>query len=89
MEKVSVEDCPACDPVNKLVNNLFEQGFVIVEKQVEDYHFHQLYIKLQGNINLLNSFSAEGFSKMDNKYICDCHWTTVEIADNSSFLEMM
>ncbi|MEA5460199.1 hypothetical protein VB796_14170 [Arcicella sp. LKC2W] len=79
-----VDDCQACEPVNRLVNELLEKGFVIIEQRMEDYHFHQLYIKLQGNIDLLNLCRIDGFSSVENKFICECHWSTIEFITSRS-----
>ena len=84
MEKIFVDDCPACEPVNRLIGILLQNGFEIVEQRLDDYHFHQLYFKLQGNDILLEIIDSEGFSREGNKYICDCHWSTVEIINSDS-----
>ena len=74
-----VDDCPACEPVNRLIDILLENGFEISEQRLEDYHFHQLYFKLRGNLTFLKSKSFAGISKRKGTYFCDCHWTTVEV----------
>jgi ribulose bisphosphate carboxylase small subunit len=84
MEHIFVNDCPACEPVNRLVGTLLENGFKIIEQYLDDFHFHQLYFKVEGNINLLEVISMEGFSREENKFICDCHWSTVEIIEDIS-----
>jgi hypothetical protein len=81
MDDIIVDDCRACEPVTRLVNELLEKGFVIIEHRMEDYHFHQLYIKLQGNLSLVDSYSVDGFSRVDNKFICSCHWSVIEIIE--------
>ena len=82
MKKIFVNDCPACDPVNRLIHDLEKQKFRLTEQRLEDYHFHQLYFKLKGNIASIEKISFEGFSKIDHKFICDCHWSSVEIIDD-------
>lgn len=84
MNEIIVDHCRACEPITRLVNQLSEKGFVIVEQRLEDYHFHQLYIKIQGNLNLVDAYSVDGFSRVENKFICECHWSTVEITDSLS-----
>lgn len=83
MRQNFVDDCPACEPINRLIHDLKEQKFKLTEQRLEDYHFHQLYFKLKGDIALIEKISLEGFSKIDHKFICDCHWSTVEIMGNS------
>ena len=84
MEQIFVNDCPACEPVNRLMGTLLENDFQIIEQYLDDYHFHQLYFKIKGNINLLEIISIDGFSREGNKFICDCHWSTVEIVEDIS-----
>lgn len=79
MKKIVINNCPACEPVNRLVNSLMENEFELIIERVEDYHFHQLYFKLKGNLESLNKISVEGFKVIDNKYICECHWSTIEL----------
>lgn len=84
MDDIIVDDCRACEPVTRLVNELLEKGFVIIEQRMEDYHFHQLYIKLQGNLSLVDSYSVDGFSRVETKFICNCHWSVIETVELST-----
>lgn len=84
MAQIFVDDCPACEPVNRLIGTLLENGFEISEQRLDDYHFHQLYFKLQGSGILLEILPSDGFSREGNKYICDCHWSTIEIINTDS-----
>jgi hypothetical protein len=79
MKQLFVDNCPACEPINRLIYDLKKHKFRLIEQRLEDYHFHQLYFKLKGNIALIEGISLDGFSKIDHKFICDCHWSTVEI----------
>lgn len=82
MKKLLVDDCPACEPINRLIYDLKKHKFRLTEQRLEDYHFHQLYFQLMGNIALSEGISFEGFSKIGHKFICNCHWSTVEIIEN-------
>ena len=79
MKKIVINNCSACDPINRLVNALLENEFELISERIEDYHFHQLYFKLRGNSDKLSKISLEGFKVVDNKYICECHWSTIEL----------
>jgi hypothetical protein len=79
IEQIFVDDCPACEPVNRLISTLLKNGFEISEQRLDDYHFHQLYFKLQGNLNFLKRKTFAGFTKKKHTYYCHCHWTTVEM----------
>jgi hypothetical protein len=79
MKQLFVDDCPACEPINRLIRDLKKHKFRLVEQRLEDYHFHQLYFKLKGDIALIAGISFNGFTKNEHKFICDCHWSTVEI----------
>ncbi len=83
MKQLFVDDCPACEPVNRLIHDLKKHKFKLIEQRLEDYHFHQLYFKLKGNISSIEKISLEGFSKKDHKFICDCHWSIVEVIENN------
>jgi len=78
MAQIFVTDCAACEPVNRLIGTLLKNDFEIIEQRLEDYHFHQLYFKLKGNLEFLKRKSFEGFSKKKHTYFCDCHWTAIE-----------
>jgi hypothetical protein len=79
MKKLFVDDCPACEPVNRLIHDLKKHKFRLIEQRLEDYHFLQLYFKLKGDITAIEKISVEGFTKKDHQFICDCHWSTIEI----------
>lgn len=69
----------ACESINRLVTELINKGFAKKEERVEDYHFHQLYFKMVGDLKELETLDISGFKKIENKFICDCHWSTIEI----------
>jgi len=79
MKKIVVNNCPACEPINGFVNKLLENEFELITERIEDYHFHQLYFKLKGDLKKLEKISLDGFKIVENKYICECHWSTVEL----------
>jgi hypothetical protein len=82
MESIIVNNCPACEPVNRLVNDLTRLNFSIIEEKLEDHHFHQLYFKLEGDMKKMKKINISGFSKVENKFVCDCHWPTIEIINH-------
>lgn len=84
MAQIFVDDCPACEPVTRLIGTLLGNGFEISEQRLDDYHFHQLYFKLHGSGILLDILPSEGFSREGNKYICNCHWSTIEVVNTDS-----
>lgn len=84
MAQILVDNCPACAPVDRLIGTLLENDFEIIEQRLDDYHFHQLYFKLSGSSTVLEILPLEGFSREGKKYICDCHWSTIEIIDTDS-----
>lgn len=81
MERIIVDNCPVCDPVNKLINDLLHFGFIILEKKLVDYHFHELYFKLKGDLGRLNQMEVENFNREGDSFICKCHWTTIELVN--------
>ncbi len=81
MKKIIVDNCKACDPINKLIEDLVQNGFEILDSKLEDYHFHQLYFKIKGNIHEIEKISKNNFSQINNFLICDCHWSRIEFID--------
>jgi hypothetical protein len=78
-----VDGCSACDPIKELVIYLQNKGFHIVEKELSDYHFHQLYFKLANKDIKKIMLQIDDIQKIkqysSTKFICDCHWSTVDI----------
>ena len=69
-----------CSPIEKILTELEQRNFNVIEQILADYHFSEFYFRLVGrNIEFPDNIIVEGVSKEDNKYICDCHWSTVEI----------
>jgi hypothetical protein len=79
MKNRMVENCPVCDPINSLLDRLMLKDFKIVEAKLEDYHFHQLYFAVQGNLTILDKIESKDFTQKENKFICLCHWSTIEL----------
>ena len=79
MRKFKVDQCFACDPLNRVLNELLESGFHIVEEKLQDYHFHQLYYLMEGDLSTINKIDTTGFQVVEGKLICDCHWSTIEL----------
>lgn len=82
MEKIIINNCPACTPVNIIIEDLLKKGFKISEQRIEDYHFHQLYFKLSGPVISTKEFNPKAFKKVENKFICECHWSTIELIES-------
>jgi hypothetical protein len=78
-----IDEINVCDAVERLLNILERLGFLVEEQYVSDYHFFELYFKVSGNTDLIKDMSFEGFSRIENKLICNCHWSTVEIIESS------
>lgn len=78
MKNIIIDNCPACEPINRLIKDIENKGFKILESKLEDYHFRQLYIKVEGELSELKNFDLRGFSVSGNFLICDCHWSRIE-----------
>jgi len=77
-----------CEPIASLVNDLVNHDCKIIEQKLNDYHFHEMYIKLQGSKKSLENMkiNIENIEKIDeNKYACSCHWSTVEIVSSYEY----
>ena len=73
-----------CKPIELLISELVNRGFEIIESKVNDYHFHELYFKLNGQLN--NDFESIVIDNISrdtaNSFHCTCHWSVVEIHCN-------
>lgn len=78
MEKIVIDKCSACTPVNRLLNEIIAKGYSVINSKIEDYHFHQLYFKVNAKIDLVKEIDISGFTLNDNFLICDCHWSRIE-----------
>ena len=74
---MEVDSCPVCDPVQRVVEHLLARRFHIVDQRISDPHFKQVYIYLRG-LPCDDLPAAPDMVRVENKYICDCHWSTVE-----------
>ena len=74
----SVDNCTICKPINNALRFLLNNDFEIIEKKVSDYHFHELFFKLKGN--LINIPTTDKITMhSDSKLTCQCHWSLIEI----------
>lgn len=64
------------------IKYLESQNFKIVEQKVDDYHFRKLYIRMVGNTAQLIAKDFKGLNRESNKYICQCHWSTLEYVES-------
>ena len=75
-----VDNCPVCNPIENLLNELREEKCVVVQEKVSDYHFYELYFKVKcpGKMDL--NLTIENIRKVsDHIYTCECHWSIVEM----------
>ncbi|MBL7810978.1 MAG: hypothetical protein JNL57_02045 [Bacteroidetes bacterium] len=77
MDHSEHEHLPGCEPVKRVIEDLKNLGFNLEEHRVSD--FQELYFRIHGNSHLIKHIDLTGFQRVDNKLICDCHWSTVEI----------
>jgi hypothetical protein len=72
-----------CQPMVELVELLSNQGFVIFEKRLQDFHFHEIYIQMSGGGSVDIEIEIQGVKKIKrNRFVCDCHWSTLETVEN-------
>ena len=78
---MQIDQVEVCEPIKALVEYLTENGCETVEQKVSDYHFHEVYIKMQSdNLKQLDGTFIKNIEKVDNtSYSCSCHWSIVEI----------
>ena len=66
MQERKVDGCPVCKPISALLDLLLKKGFKIVEQKISDYHFHELYFKLNHGTEDLETVEIEGIEKLNN-----------------------
>lgn len=82
MKNNSVDNCPICNPVSELLDKVIICGFDITEKRIDDYHFHQLYFKVNTQlINVLQELDLTNMKIIGNKIFCNCRWSTIEFME--------
>jgi hypothetical protein len=78
MEKIQIDNCKACEPINSIIEQIINSGYKILESNLEDYHFHQMYFKVNADLHDLSEFDNSKFSLENNFLICNCHWSRIE-----------
>lgn len=64
---MQIDKIKVCNPIESLLNILLKKGFVIIESKVSDFHFHELYFKLQGNYtDELEQINIDKIKKIDH-----------------------
>jgi hypothetical protein len=82
-KNMEINNVKVCNPIETLINLLSENGFKVIEKELSDYHFHEMNIKIAGNIKEpLPNVEIEGITRhSENLFICACHWSRVEVVN--------
>ena len=76
-----IDDCEVCQPMDNFLKYLEDEGFKIIEGRLSDYHFKEFYFKVSGIEKDIPNFKK--INKISNtKFLCSCHWSTVEIVYN-------
>jgi hypothetical protein len=77
-----IDNIAVCKPINELVTFFSKNGFVILERKVNDYHFHEVFIKMKNNTSVdLEQINFENIiHPKPMVFCCICHWSCVEIA---------
>jgi hypothetical protein len=57
MKNIIIDNCQACTPINNLISILEDKKFQIIEQKINDYHFKELYFKIQGNIEAIKDIN--------------------------------
>jgi hypothetical protein len=78
---MQIDNIEICNPVETLIKFLLRNGFVIVDKKISDFHFHELFIKMSGEyFSGIEDIHIDGITQIDDKtFSCSCHWSIVEI----------
>jgi hypothetical protein len=75
-----VDNIPICKPIKFFLELVESHGGSIIEQKISDYHFHELFFKVN-NFQNKDVKNIEGIEMLrDGIYYCTCHWSTVEIS---------
>lgn len=73
-----------CDVMKNLFNQLKERNIPITECRMSDYHFHEYYIRVNANPEIIKTLHFEGAKIVDNSIVCDCHWSIMKFKEETS-----
>lgn len=78
---MKIDDIAVCKPITELVSFFTNNGFVMLESKVSDYHFHEVFIKMKSNSSVdLDKVHFENISQpKSGVFCCNCHWSCVKI----------
>lgn len=78
---MKVDKVPVCDPIEKLITILIEKNYIMKESRISDFHFHELYFKMQSLIkNSIDDIEIDKIKRVDSTtFSCTCHWSIVEL----------
>lgn len=82
MERIVINHCPTCDPIMDLLKVLIDKkGCEIIEKKCRDPHFNEMYFKVKSSNKLdFKNIAINNITRhSETKFLCECHWSTVEI----------
>lgn len=78
---MNIDKIKVCKPIQTLIELLEENDFNVIESRIEDYHFHEVFIKLNGgNVDNIPQINIDKIDKISRvKFACSCHWSVVEL----------
>lgn len=78
---MQIDKIKTCKAITDLVELLKNYEFKIIEAKISDYHFHEVYIKMKGEIDNLPDTIVIKKIKSSSKYNfhCECHWSIVDV----------
>lgn len=85
-----VDNCPVCQPILNLLQFLTDAGYLIIEQECRDYHFHELKFIVKDTKSKYNNLSIkiDMIHKHESGiYYCECHWSTILITNPYAYLQ--
>lgn len=80
MRELIVDNCRACGPITQVIDALEEQGYKIKNQRLRDYHFNELhFLMAKPGATGMPLIKVDNIREVDNMFICNCHWSMVEI----------
>ncbi len=77
-----------CDVMKNLINQLKERNIPITECRMSDYHFHEYYIRVNANPEIIKTLHFEGAKIVNNSIVCDCHWSIMKFKEECQIINL-
>jgi len=77
---MKIDSVEVFEAVAVLIKIVLDHGFKIIEQKVNDYHFHELYFRLEGKyFKEIDSITIDKITTQKKIFSCSCDWSIIEL----------